>query len=222
MDPMALNATGRAGREGQAMVESCLVIVLICLMFLGLFQVIQAYAFREVLDHAAARTARARAVGFNDWMLDKCMRVAVIPNAGRLIQPVIPGVDPVLQQAIQTLEPGELWDFALTSSPASPQVAIENALIPDYLASPHLNQARQIMDYERWQDISMYYAGGQGGLPGTPENIGIRVRQDIPLLVARADMEAGQLTGADPGTVGLVGRFNIEQHYSLYLDNMGW
>lgn len=215
MEPRAASTASRPVRGGQAMVEACLVIMLLCLMFLGLFQVIQAYAFREVLDHAAARAARARAVGFNDWMVRKCMRVATIPNAGQLIQPAISSVDPALRRAIDTLSPGDLWDFALTSSPMSPQVATENALIPEYLASPHENQARQILDYEHWSDIWMYYSG-------VPENVAIRVRQDIPLMVAHADMEAGELTGANPGTVRLIGRFNIEQHYSLYLDDMGW
>jgi hypothetical protein len=215
MEPMMAKRVRRPDCCGQAMVEACLVIMLICLMFLGLFQVIQAYAFREVLDHAATRAARARTVGFNDWMVRKCMRVATIPNAGKLMQPVVSGVDPALRQAMATLNPGEMWDFALTSSPVAPQVAVESALIPDYLASPHENQARQILDYERWEDIWMYDSD-------VPDNVAVRVRQDIPLLVAFADMEAGRLTGADPGNVRLVGRFNIEKHYSLYLDDMGW
>lgn len=218
MELTSAYAVGLPGRRGQAMVETCLVVVLLCLMFLGLFQVLQAYAFHEVLDHAAARAGRARAVGFNDWMVFKCMRVAAIPNAGRLVQPVIDGVNPELRRALADLDLDTLFDFAFSSSPVAPQADVERNWIPDYLDSPNASQARQTLDYEDWPDIWMFFSGAANALSGGPAIVAARVRQDIPLMVARADMEAGELTGADPGTVGLVGRFDIEQHYSLYLD----
>ena len=76
------------GEAGQSLVESCLVIALISFIFMGLFQISRLSAAREVLQHAAARAARARTVGFNAWMVPKVVRVAAIPNAGRMTEPL--------------------------------------------------------------------------------------------------------------------------------------
>ena len=54
---------------------------MICVIFMGIFQVSQLAVAREVLHHAAARGARARSVGFNAFMVQKSVRVAAIPNA---------------------------------------------------------------------------------------------------------------------------------------------
>lgn len=207
-------------KKGQAMVETCVVIILICLLFFGLFQIVQAYAFREILDHAAMRAARARTVGYNDWMVRKCYRVATIPNAGRMLMPEVDTVDPALRNALLNMDYDALWDFAFSSSPSSPQVAFEHDLIPDYLGSMNYFIGREILDYEFWgtdddtwnnRKIGMYYAG-------VPNNVAVRMRQQIPLLIPYADLESGHLSGSDPGTIRLVGRANVEKHYSLYLE----
>jgi hypothetical protein len=159
-------------------------------------------------------------VGFNDWMVRKCYRVAAIPNAGRLLTPEVDTVDPDFRHALATLDLDALWAYAFASSPSSPQVAVENDLIPDYLGSLDAADGRQILDYEHWGSDDDGWGSGKIGMyySTVPNAVGIRVRQDIPLLVARADMEEGRLTGADPGSVRLVGRYNIEKHYSLYLE----
>lgn len=74
-------------RRGQAMLETVLAVLLITLLFLGLFQLAHMVTTRILLDHAAARAARAKAVGFNDWMCLKSARVAMIPVAGRRLWP---------------------------------------------------------------------------------------------------------------------------------------
>jgi len=66
-----------SNREGASLIEACLALAIICLVFLGMFQVSRVLAARDTLNHAAARAARARTVGFNRWMVLKVAQVAV-------------------------------------------------------------------------------------------------------------------------------------------------
>jgi len=83
--------------EGQALIESCIVIGLICLLLMGLFQLAQLFMAREILDYAAGRGARARTVGFNDFMVSKTVRIGAIANAGALTAPARAGGGPWAQ-----------------------------------------------------------------------------------------------------------------------------
>ena len=69
------------------MLETVLAVFFVTLLFLGVFQVAHMVTTKILLDHAAARAARARAVGFNEWMCLKSARVAMIPVAGRRTWP---------------------------------------------------------------------------------------------------------------------------------------
>ena len=80
-------------RRGQAMVETVLAVIFITVVFLGLFHLSQILSARIMLDHAAARAARARAVGFNRFMCLKTARVAMMPVAGRRLWPQDESVD---------------------------------------------------------------------------------------------------------------------------------
>ena len=72
---------------GQAMLETVIAVLCISVLFLFLFHLSQVAMTRTLVDHAAARAARARTVGFNDFMCLKSARVAVIPAAGRRLWP---------------------------------------------------------------------------------------------------------------------------------------
>lgn len=74
-------------RRGQAMVETVLAVLFIAVIFFTVFRLDRKLTSRILLDHAAARAARARAVGFNDFMCRKSARVAMIPVAGKLLWP---------------------------------------------------------------------------------------------------------------------------------------
>ena len=111
----------RHARDGQAMLETVLAVFFITLMFLAVFQVAHMVTTKILLDHAAARAARARAVGFNDWMCLKSARVAMIPVAGPRTWPVA--------------EDGERR---------------EASLVPIYMETENESMARGILDYERW------------------------------------------------------------------------
>lgn len=116
-------------REGQALIESCFVIGLICLLLMGLFQLAHLFIAQEILDYAAGRGARAKTVGFNDFMVTKTVRIGSIANAGALTFPARPGGGPWAQ-----------W-----SSCESPR-------IPEYLMSDSW-QLDAILNYELWDSI---------------------------------------------------------------------
>ena len=128
---------GRRARSGQAAVETLLVMLVACLLLFGLLQVAHGFAEREIVRHAAACAARARAVGFNGWMCTKVMRAAAIPASGKML---VPGddeapEDEALKSATAKLRYGALWDWAVREKPGNARAAFEEARIPDYLAS---------------------------------------------------------------------------------------
>ena len=116
---------------GQALVESCLVIALICLILAGLFQLSQLYSAREITAYACARGARAKTVGFNDFMVMKSVLVGTIPNAGKMTFPETAG--------------GPLT-----------QMAMERGRIPLYLGA-EWHMLDGILQYEDWETINWNY-----------------------------------------------------------------
>lgn len=82
-------------RRGQAMVETLIAVLLILFIFFGAYRISRKVAALTLLDHAAARAARAKAVGFNDFMCRKSARVAMIPVAGKRIWPTETDIDEV-------------------------------------------------------------------------------------------------------------------------------
>jgi hypothetical protein len=207
------------------MVESCVVILFLCLLFLGLFQFAQAHVAREVLNYCASRAARAKTVGFNRWMVEKTLRVSAIPNSGRLLVPDVPGGDPVLENALATLGPGAFWDFAMRSTPRSPTIDAELARIPEYMASANGPRAGNLLDYEYWADdspnrLNWRIDTGAGDLfdPSAGSLVSVSVSQNHDLLVALGPLNEGILEDIPGERIPLRGRYAIENHYSLYLD----
>lgn len=115
------------------MLETVIAVLVISFIFLALFKLSYLLTGKIVLEHAAMRVARARAVGFNDFMCRKSARVAVIPIAGHRLWP-----------------DGEELDAEM-----------ELARVPDYLASGHEAMARGILEYERWGGMLVDAGNGQ-------------------------------------------------------------
>lgn len=205
----------RDARAGQALVESCLVMFLIGLLLAGLLQLSQLIAARDVLDHAAARSARARTVGFNAWMVRKCARVASIPNAGRLIEPAFVNTDPDLSHRLHTTSPGGLWMQVLGLAPPSRQAALERARIPEYMDSENALRAAFLLDYEDWDSVRVTLSAAEGAI------IRATVRQDYPLRMPLHRAFYAPRTGSRD-TVRLRGESDIENHYALYLNDGNW
>lgn len=129
---------GTTGRAGQAVIESCVVMGLLCLLLMGLFQLARLYVAEDILNYAAARGVRCRSVGLNDFMLYKTIRVGAIPNAGRMTYPVVEGGPPA-------------------------QRSVERPLIPLYLETLYSDRLSAILDYEEWD--SLHYSMVEQGDP---------------------------------------------------------
>ena len=78
------DARTRSGRRrGQAMVETVVVMFCLCLVFFCVYEYANLLTAHTVVNYAAARAARARTVGFNDFMVTKTIRVATASVAGK-------------------------------------------------------------------------------------------------------------------------------------------
>ncbi len=193
-------------KAGQSLLETCIIMMLLCLIFFGLLQLSQISASKEILDYAASCGSRARTVGFNEFMCGKVIRVAAIPNAGRLLEPV---VDRPPNPAQFSGTPGTAWDYALAAQPVSPQYAVERDRIPIYLGGETAGRLPGILDYEYWN-------GGEGGiwfrlndLGGA--GLGVHTAQEVPLWTPLHRLIY------DSDTIALGGDAIIESHYPLYL-----
>ena len=202
-------SVSKTGSAGQSMIETSLAMFLICLIFFGLFQISRLTAARETLFHAAACGARAKTVGFNRFMVSKSIRVAAIPNAGRMTAPEYDNLDPALRQMMATLRPGEMWDEVVqNSNPSSVQADLERARIPEYLSSENYARANFILNYEDWDTINFSIPHNLFG-----DILKLSVSQNYPLRLPfhRAFYAAD--------SVNLTGTSTIENHYPLYLDD---
>ena len=111
---------------GQAMIETVLAVLVISFLFFALFKLSHMLTGKIMLEHAAMRVARARAVGFNDFMCVKAARVAVIPVAGKRLWPE------------EELREG-----------------VDIARVRTYLESPDGARARGLLEYEGWQRLGV-------------------------------------------------------------------
>ena len=93
----------------------------------GPVSAVKSYPGKEILYHAVAMLARARTVGWNDFMMHKVARHLL--TAGRMESPEIDG------------------------GPAA-QRAIEQSRIPLYLGAEHSGQLYEILDYEDWDTFN--------------------------------------------------------------------
>ncbi len=214
--------------NGQAMIESLVIMLITLLVLFGLLQVAHAFAGREILRHSAARAARARTVGFNYFMCHKVMRVAAIPTAGKMIVPQVDiELESPLANAVADKKNGELWDWAISALPASEKGMLEASRIPEYLGSEYQERADYILDYELWDEINGAGLGGGYPSPVSDDNtLTVRVRQKYPLSIFIRALNdwVGFTAGGKDGMKDLTlsGEFNIESHYPLYLNEEGY
>ena len=203
-------------KRGQSLIESCLVIAVVSILLMGMVQLSQIIAAKEILRHAAMRGARAKTVGLNRFMVSKVIDVAGIPNAGPMLEPgFYINENPWLQDLVNTESPGVVWDRALAATPSSPQYPLEKARIPEYLGSETRAQARYILDYEDWDDIT-HTASSSGGNSGGGQTLNVRTMQAFRLWVPMH-----HAFYADD-SVDLEGEARMESHSSLYMDDLGW
>ena len=204
-DPRSPVSPPSPRRAGQALIEACLVVALTALVLFGVLQVVLLYAAAEVVTRSAASGARAGAVGLNDFMVAKCVRVAAIPNAGALLTPEA-GASPV-GGLWRTARPGTLWEYAVASAPSSPRLEAELSRIPLYLGADWAGQLPAILDYADWDTV-----GGPGLSAPDPISLRSETRQDYPL---RFPFHRVFYLG---DSVPLRGEVTLEDHAALYLE----
>ena len=115
------------------MVETVIAVLVVTFIFLVLFNLSHLLMGKILTEHAAMRVARARAVGFNDFMCLKTARIAVIPVSGK-----------------------RLWPTEDTFS-----VGNELARVRTYLETPTAALANGLLDYENWRTLTV--DAGDGG-----------------------------------------------------------
>ena len=110
------------------MIETVLAVLLISFAFVVLFRLSYMLTGKILLEHAAMRVARARSVGFNDFMCRKVARVALIPVSGKRLWPA--GDDSID------------WDMELSR-------------IPIYLSTKTEPIAKGVLEYDGWSRLSV-------------------------------------------------------------------
>jgi hypothetical protein len=184
---------------------------------MGFFQVSQLIGARQVLYHAAARGARAKMVGFNRFMVEKAIRVAAIPNAGRMIQPDVANEDAALREWLATERAGVVWDRVLESDPGMADVhEIERARIPEFMGAEHWPWARAVLDYEHWDTVHSSVPGMMND--GEPLDVSVRQQIDLRRLFGVGVYR----TFYTADTLELEGESRLEAHYPLYIEDHDW
>ncbi len=112
------------------MIETLFVLIFATFAFFALYDYLYAITAELQLRFTSSRGARAAAVGFNQSMVERVTRVAIIPFAGK-----------------NTLIAARPNAGALTPAQA------ELLVIPDYLAAASDQTAQETLDYERWETV---------------------------------------------------------------------
>ncbi len=145
------------------MLETIVVMFFVCLIFFAVYEYANLLTAHTVLDYAAARAARARTVGFNDFMVTKTVRVATMSTAGCCLT--------------QDDDGGALSTGTLVSRMGS------------YLESAYEADVRGILDFELWDNSKLGWICSEPG--GAASELSMRVWQRRPLYGESAlDAEA--------------------------------
>lgn len=166
-------------KRGAALIESSLVIMMLCLILFGMLQVSYLIGARDVVSYASVGVARSAAVGMDDFMLYKAARMFTIPTAGPMSTPEIAtGVDPSGNSM------GQTWDNAVERNPGSEQYWQERYLIPFYLGAEDPAEARAVLNYDNWeQSATRVQAPEIVGSEAEAAILDVPVRQYVPLAL---------------------------------------
>lgn len=126
-------------RSGQSMIESVIAVLIVVLLFLAMFRLSRVLTSKILVEHAAMRVARARAVGFNRFMCEKAARICVIPVAGKR-------------------------EWPLEDDPRRDVDAV--ALSRMYMRTPDSSHADGLLRYDGWKKLDV---GLQGGTVASPK-----------------------------------------------------
>ena len=175
------------GRSGQAMVETIVAMLALVVVFLLIFQFADNLRAKLLVQYAAARSARARAVGLDDYMVLKTARVATMPAAGKCLVRSNGGNRLHARQLISRAE--------------------------DYLECENGGAARNILNFELWENSKTRVDASKTGAA----RLSVTVRQDRPQYFSPMALLPGWKENSEDGdsspTAHLEGSFAIEAHY---------
>lgn len=175
----------RGRRSGQAMLESIIVLIVLLAGFLLYFDFTYGIVTRLLLNNAVARAARADTVGFNDFHRTKSYRIGMIPVSGKRERP-----EP--ERGVRGM-------------------AMELAFAQAYLRSETPAEARGLLHYERWPNLSHH-------ITRSNDLITVKGEFHIPKQYSR---RLGEMIGILPKTLDshVTAEWAMEDHASLYLRN---
>ena len=137
------------------MLESVIVLFFLVLAFFLVVDYAELLKTRTMMDYAAARGVRARAVGFNDFMVTKTLRIASMAVAGECLTARNAGVSPTVG--------------FLTSRSGS------------YLEAEYESDTRGILDFELWDPLKFGWSAAES-YNGRQGEVAMKVHQRHPLL----------------------------------------
>lgn len=205
-------------KAGQAIIESVIVVLFACFLFLALFQISQAFAAKSIMSHAAMQGARSRAVGFNRFQVAKVIDLSAIPVSGKRLQPPTAGFDLYLRQLISG-KVGDVWDAALANTRTSANSGIERSLLPIYMTCVNTERADYVLDYANWKRLDRSISDG--------DPIRVDVSIGLPTVIGSDELlegrflDSGQRAGYAKGILTVHAQAEIEAHAPLYLEETG-
>ncbi len=128
------------------MVESCVVIALLCLVLFMMLQVSYVVSSRNIINYASVAASRAAAVGLDADMVKTVIHYATIPTAGPIVHP-----DPKVFKAYRPEGDtvGAQWDYALDTenAPRSERGAYEVAMADEFHRRDY---PQAVLAYANW------------------------------------------------------------------------
>lgn len=203
-------------KAGAALIESCLVIIMLCLILFGILQMSYLVAAKDVISYSAFTACRSATVGMKDEFVGRVVRTTSIPTAG----PFVGRVDDQGLPASGRI--GQTWDSALESTPSSSQFRYEYYAIPYYLGAEDEVEMAYWLSYYNWMNGNTLIHA-----PSTHTDYSVRVyvQQYVPLTMpfARAFVRGNMATMTRRGGTYEVPRsaidaeLEMENHSALYL-----
>ena len=205
-------------RAGAALVESCLAIIMLCLILFGILQISYLVAAKDVISFSAFAGCRSATVGMKEDFVSRVVRVTGIPIAG----PLVNNRNFIVRSPDRNRSGGQTWDRALAATPSSEQYWMEQYAIPFYLGASDSADLNGILNYYNWLNMGTLITASTRY---TSDSVEVSVSQNVPLSFpfARAFYRGniGTVTRQD-GTHSvphspITANLTVENHSALYL-----
>lgn len=201
------------------MVESCLVIAMLCIILFGILQVSYLVAARDVVSFAAYASARAATVGMREEFVGRVARVTSIPVAGPMVN------DAFVDHANidSNSKPGDAWDSAVAATPSSDQYWVEKYNIPYYLGARYEEELDYWLNYYNWLSPDTLITADTDR---SSSLVDVYVQQYVPLAFPFASgfyngnmgtMRRPDVPNAEVPRARFQAELSFEDHSALYL-----